>query len=123
MKRIFLAVALIFLMAGNAVALTVEDRINNAELKLEEMKLGIDPNIDTDTEFVFVEQDHEVVFTIEANDGDIVFTIKGKEVIRIQSDGGFYINGERTTKDIKLYSKLNQWLDYVLETIPEDREE
>lgn len=53
----------------------------------------------------------EAIIVDEPTAGDITFTInEGEEVVRIASNGDFFVRGEKVTEDIKLYEGFVEFL-------------
>ena len=51
--------------------------------------------------------------SISYNDDGVVFDINGTELIRATEDGKFYINGELTKRNSKIYEAFLKWFEYL----------
>lgn len=79
-------------------------------------------NVTNDTYFLTLERDTDPIlsfdsdfsFTDEPNItvsyDDIVFYTSGKEVLRIESDGKFYVNGEQVATDYEVYEVFRKFI-------------
>lgn len=53
--------------------------------------------------------------SVKIDDGTIRFVIYEKEMLRIEKNGDFYIRGNKTTNDEKVYKLFKTWLLIVTE--------
>jgi len=49
--------------------------------------------------------------SIYTNDGSFCIYAQGREMLRIGSDGGFYVEERLTTTDMEVYEAFKSWLE------------
>ena len=79
-------------------------KINEKELKMTEMK-----------ENCISFTNPEPKERLRLSDNEIVFKSSDeKEVLRLDADGSFYVQGNKVAEDIEVYHAFKKWLEYSI---------
>lgn len=61
------------------------------------------------------EEDIRAVFAFK--DGDGIFTIGDRELLRVNQNGDFFVDGKLCVNDIETYKIFKEWLEFVLKIV------